>query len=157
MAAPSIRHHHVAFRVADLEASIRWYAAAFGAREALRVRWDDGTTRLAFVEYAPGHFLELFPDGQARAEEPADPIGYRHLAVVVEDLGAALDHLARTGVTPRRAPATVRVRPAGATASPTTYVSDTEGTALARIAFVADPDGNQIELVEVPPHSPLAV
>ena len=156
MRAPVVRPHHVAFRVADLEASVRWYAAAFGAREAFRLLRDDGTPRLAFVEYAPGHLLELFPAGQAHAEELPGQIGYRHLAVVVDDLDAVLAHLAGLGVPPQRPPATLAVRPAGAPASPTTYVSAAGGATLARIAFVADPDGNQIELVELPPQSPLA-
>ena len=156
MRAPGIRPHHVAFRVADLEASVRWYAAAFGARETLRVLRDDGTPRLAFVEYAPGHLLELFPEGQARPEAVSGQLGYRHLAVVADDLDAMLAHLARLGVRPLRPPATLPVRPAGAGAPPTAYVFGAGGTTLARIAFVADPDGNEIELVELPPQSPLA-
>lgn len=130
-----VRFGHVAFRVADLERSIRWYEEAFGAREAFRAHKEDGTSQLVYVELAPGQFVELFPDGKNRAERPPDPIGYAHTCLVVDDLNAALVHLARLGVTPANPPRTGRARQ--------------------RLAFVTDPDGNRIELMEIPVGSPL--
>jgi lactoylglutathione lyase len=132
---PGLRFGHVAFRVPDLEQSIRWYAEAFGAREAFRANREDGSVQLVYIELAPGQFIELFPNGKNRIEEPADPIGYAHICVVVDDLDTTLAHLATLGVTPA-APAR-------------------SGRAGQRLAFVADLDGNRIELMEIPPDSPL--
>jgi catechol 2,3-dioxygenase-like lactoylglutathione lyase family enzyme len=155
MTAPRLRHHHVALRVADVDASLQWYAQAFGAHEAARFLHDDGTTAALFVEYLPGHFFELFPGGTTKVEDTAGRIGYRHVGLIVEDLHATLTHLAQLDITPLRPARTVLVRPLGAaeaTAFPrqTTYVGDHAGAPLASFAFVSDPDGNQIELLELP-------
>ena len=135
MALTGVRFGHVAFRVADLERTIRWYEAAFGAREAFRASREDGTTQLVYVELAPGQFVELFPNGQNRIQEPPEPIGYAHTCLLVDDLAAALAHLATMGVTPANSPR--------------------RGRAGQWLAFVADPDGNRIELMEIPPDSPI--
>ena len=126
---------HVAFRVRDLERSIAWYAAAFGAREAFRARREDGAPQLVYLELAPGQFVELFPDGKNPVEEPPEPIGYAHTCLVVDDLTVTLAHLAALGITPVAPPRT--------------------GRAGQRLAFIADPDGNRIELMEIPPDSPI--
>ena len=134
-APPAVRFNHVAFRVADLEASIGWYGAAFGAREAFRAHTPDGATQLVYLELAPGQFVELFPNGKNRIESPPDPIGYGHTCFLVPSLEGTLAHLATLGVEPAVAPRT--------------------GRANQRLAFVADLDGNRIELMEIPPDSPI--
>jgi lactoylglutathione lyase len=135
MAIAGVRFGHVAFRVADLEASIRWYGEAFGAREAFRANREDGSPQLVYVELAPGQFVELFPNGKNRIQEPPEPLGYAHTCLLVDDLEAALAHLAAMGVTPANPPRT--------------------GRAGQSLAFIADPDGNRIELMEVPAGSPI--
>ncbi|HXI18183.1 MAG TPA: VOC family protein [Chloroflexota bacterium] len=128
-----VRFGHVAFRVRDLEASIAWYARAFGAREAFRATKDDGSPQLVYVELAQGQFVELFPNGKNPIQEPADPLGYAHTCLLVDDLDAALRHLATLEVMPAAAPRT--------------------GRAGQRLAFINDLDGNRIELMEVPSDS----
>ncbi len=131
----SVRFHHVAFRVRDLDAAVRWWGAAFGAREAFRATKDDGSPQLVYVELAHGQFIELFPGGKNAVERPSDPVGYEHVCLLVDDLDAALAHLATLGVTPAVAPRT--------------------GRANQRLAFVTDADGNRIELMEIPQGSPI--
>jgi lactoylglutathione lyase len=55
--------------------------------------------------------------------------GYGHIAVTVDDLDATLARLAEQGIEPERPPYTVR-----------------EGGS--RLAFVRDPDGYRVELIE---------
>ena len=126
---------HVAFRVRDVEQSAAWYAAAFGAREAFRASNDDGSPILLYIELAPGQFIELFPDGVNPIVAPDKPLGYAHTCLVVEDVAATLDHLATLGVTPT-APARI-------------------GRANQWLAFIDDPDGNRLELMAIPPESPI--
>jgi lactoylglutathione lyase len=135
MAIDGLRFGHVAFRVRDFEASISWYDAAFGARELYRATRDDGSPQLVYLEFAPGQTIELFPGGKNSIEPPADPIGYAHFCLLVDDLEAALAHLAGLGVVPPAPPRT--------------------GRAGQKLAFVDDLDGNRIELMEIPADSPI--
>lgn len=135
MAVSGTRFGHVAFKVADLERSINWYQRAFGATEAFRAHKPDGSTQLSYVEFAPGQFMEFFPDGKERVETPPDAIGYGHVCLLVDDLDAALADLATMDVQPANPPRT--------------------GRAGQRLAFVSDPDGNRIELMQIPPESPI--
>src|SRR5687768_522317 len=130
-----VSFNHVAFRVRDFEASIGWYRKAFGATEAFRANKDDGTPQLVYLELARGQFIELFPDGKNPIEQPKEPIGYGHFCVNVANLDTAIAHLATLGVEPTMTPRT--------------------GRAGQKLTFIADPDGNRIELMEIPPHSPI--
>lgn len=132
MSIVGLRFGHVAFKVADVERSVRWYGAAFGAKKIYHAPAQNGRPELMFLEFHPGQHVELFAGGRNLAPSPADPIGYQHFCVVVDDLEQALAHLAKMGVAPERK-----------------FI----GRAKQRIAFISDPDGNGIELMEIPPDS----
>jgi catechol 2,3-dioxygenase-like lactoylglutathione lyase family enzyme len=85
-----------------------------------------------FLEFARGQCVELFPGGKNMLASPPDPIGYVHFCLVIDNLEQALDHLAKMNVKPERK-----------------FI----GRAKQRIAFISDPDGNSIELMEIPPES----
>jgi lactoylglutathione lyase len=133
MTISGVRFGHVAFRVANVERCVKWYAEAFGALKVFHGEPRDGRQELMFLEFAPGQHLEIFTNGSEKYQTPAGAIGYQHYCLVVDDIDAAIRHLATINVHPERP-----VR---------------EGRAHYRIAFVADPDGNVIELMEVCPDS----
>lgn len=132
MAITGVRFGHVAFKVSDVERSIRWYRDAFGARKVYHAKQEGNWPELMFLEFAKGQFVEFFTNGKNRVEQPPDPIGYLHFCLLVDDLEAALKHLAAMNVHPDRR-----------------FI----GRAGQRIAFISDPDGNSIELMEIPPES----
>jgi lactoylglutathione lyase len=133
MAIPGIRFGHVAFRVADVERTVKWYADAFGARKVFHGEPLAGRQELMFLEFAPGQLIEIFTNGTEKFQAPANAIGYQHYCLVVDDIDEAIRHLATMNVHPERP-----VR---------------EGRSHYRIAFVTDPDGNVIELMEIRPES----
>jgi catechol 2,3-dioxygenase-like lactoylglutathione lyase family enzyme len=90
---------------------------------------------LLFLEFAKGQFVELFTNGKTKVQQPPDAIGYQHFCLVVDDLDQALAHLAAMNVHPHRGPFA--------------------GRAQYRIAFISDPDGNIIELMQIQPGSPI--
>jgi lactoylglutathione lyase len=133
MAIAGVRFGHVAFRVSDVERSTRWYADAFGAKKIFHAKQEGERPELMFLEFARGQCVEFFTNGRNRVEPPPNPIGYLHFCLLVDDLSSALQQLASMNVRPDRGPFT--------------------GRAGQRIAFISDPDGNSIELMEIPPDS----
>ncbi|HEU5463434.1 MAG TPA: VOC family protein [Candidatus Binatia bacterium] len=132
MAISGLRFGHVAFKVADAERMVRWYADALGAKKIYHAPAQDDRAELMFLEFSRGQLIELFTGGKNLLPSPPDPIGYVHFCVVVDDLEQALEHLAEMGVKPERK-----------------FI----GRAAQHIAFITDPEGNSIELMEIPPES----
>ena len=132
MSIAGLRFGHVAFRVFDTERSVRWYADAFGAKKIYHAEANGERPELMFLEFARGQLIEFFTGGKNMNASPADPIGYIHFCLVVDNLDQALEHLAKMNVKPERR-----------------FI----GRAKQRIAFISDPDGNSIELMEIPPES----
>ena len=132
MSIAGLRFAHVAFKVADAERSVRWYADAFGAKKIYHVEAQGERPELMFLEFANGQCIELFPGGKNMLASPPDPIGYIHFCLVLDNLEQAIEHLAKMDIKLDRK-----------------FI----GRAKQRIAFVSDPDGNSIELMEIPPES----
>jgi lactoylglutathione lyase len=119
---------HTCVRVRDIDASLRFYRA-LGLEERGRLNFDS-----AYNVYMglPGDEDRLELTVNIGREEPYDlGDGYNHFAVTVEDIDAALADLAEIGVEPEKPP----YRPG-------------ERDDLPRIAFVADPDGYRVELID---------
>jgi lactoylglutathione lyase len=119
---------HTCVRVHDIDASVRFY----------RVLGFEERGRLNFAS-AYNVYLGLPGDGDrleltvnVGREEPYDlGDGYNHVAVTVDDIDAALARLAEIDVEPEKPP----YRPG-------------DRDDLPRIAFVADPDGYRVELID---------
>jgi lactoylglutathione lyase len=124
------RFLHTMLRVGDLQRSIDFYTKAFGMKELRRRDVPDGKYTLAFVGYGDedsNTAIELTYNYGVEKYEMGGAFG--HLAVGVPDVAKACDIAAKAGGTV--------TRPAG----PVKF-----GTTI--IAFVKDPDGYMIELVQ---------
>ena len=119
---------HTCVRVRDPEASQRFYEAlGFEARGRLNF---ETAYNLYMGLPGDGDVLELTVN--RGREEPYDlGTGYNHMALAVDDINAVLSELEPLGVQPEKAP----YRP-----------GDRDDLPL--IAFVADPDGYRIELID---------
>jgi lactoylglutathione lyase len=133
MTIPQLRFGHVAFRVSNVERSVQWYKDAFGADRVFHAPRDGERQELMFLEFACGQFIEMFTGGVEAVKFAANAAGYQHFCLAVDDLDQMLAHLAAMNVHPHRPP-----RP---------------GRSYYTIAFVSDPDGNVIELMEITPQS----
>jgi lactoylglutathione lyase len=119
---------HTCVRVRDIDASLSFYRA-LGLEERGRLNFDS-----AYNVYMglPGDEDRLELTVNIGREEPYDlGDGYNHFAVTVEDIDTALADLAEIGVQPEKPP----YRPG-------------ERDDLPRIAFVSDPDGYRVELID---------
>lgn len=122
---------HVALRVNDLDASVAFYNA-IGFPEVLRLLNASGDPWIVYHRVSDDLFVELFPGGDGPVSPP-EKTGLMHLCLTVEDIDAAEAKLAAAGI------ALMRPRPAG------------RGIDGNRGMWIADPDGNQIEIMEMAP------
>jgi glyoxylase I family protein len=134
------RLDHVGLAVADLAAEASWFCDVFGlvAELALRVEMLDLSIRM-LIHPEHGYRLELLHRPRSVAggkpDTPAEAAlrdGYGHVAFDVTDLDAAYDRAVARGARPVMPPCP----------SPEAGV---------RMAFVADPEGNLVELLHRPP------
>ncbi len=123
------RIDHIELLTADPQRAIDFYTGVLGFRVRARDRVPQtplGPLDLAYLELG-GTTLELmsYPNATIAGRVPGDRLGYRMMALEVEDLERALAQLKEKGIAPSWGP--VR-RPAYARAE------------------IRDPDGNPIEL-----------
>src|SRR5690554_1132585 len=121
---------HTMLRVGDLEKSLDFYTQVLGMRLLRRRDYPDGKFTLAFVGYQDedeGAVLELTHNWDTSSYDLGD--GYGHIAIEVEDAYASCDEIKKKGGHV--------VREAGPMKHGQTV-----------IAFVEDPDGYKIELIQ---------
>lgn len=121
---------HTMLRVGDLQRSLSFYTDVLGMRLLRRKDYPDGKFTLAFVGYqdeADGAALELTHNWGTDAYEIGT--GYGHVAIEVDDAYQACEEIKRRGG--------VVTREAGPMKHGTTV-----------IAFVQDPDGYKVELIQ---------
>ena len=121
---------HTMLRVVDLDRALSFYCEVLGMQLLRRQDYPEGRFTLAFVGYgaeSDGAVIELTHNWDTAAYEPGNAFG--HIAIAVPDAAAACAEIKRRGGKV--------VREAGPMKHGSTV-----------IAFVEDPDGYKIELIE---------
>ena len=122
---------HTMIRVQDLDKSLAFYEGELGMKVLSKTDYPEGKFTNVFVGYGSvtaNTVVELTHNWDQ--EEPYDVGGgFGHLAIGVPDIYGACARLEKAGVTITRPPGPMK-----------------HGTTV--IAFVEDPDGYKIELVE---------
>ncbi len=123
---------HTMLRVTDLDASLAFYCEVLGMSLLRRREFPDGRFTLAFVGYSDENsacVLELTHNWDVDNYDIGN--AYGHIAIGVDDVYAACDGIRERGGSV--------IREAGPMKGGTTV-----------IAFVEDPDGYKVELLEDP-------
>jgi lactoylglutathione lyase len=126
------RFLHTMIRVGDLDRSVKFYTDLLGMKELRRRDVPDGKYTLAFLGYGQGNAegqgeIELTYNYGVEKYEQGNAFG--HLAVGVPDVAAACEAVRAGGGRVTREAGPVKF-----------------GTTI--IAFVEDPDGYKIELIQ---------
>jgi lactoylglutathione lyase len=122
---------HTAFAAHDLDRALAFYGL-LGIHESFRLHRDDGSLMLVYLHVAGDRFIEMFPGGP-----PPDPNrkgSFMHLCLLTDDLGAMVEHLRESGIPIDREPKL--------------------GLDHNWQAWISDPDGNPIELMQLADDSP---
>jgi len=124
---------HTMIRVGDLDKSIAFYTGLLGMTLLRRTDYPEGRFTLAFVGYGDeksNTVLELTHNWDTASYELGN--GFGHVALGVPDIYATCEQLAQAGAKITRAPGPMK-----------------HGSTV--IAFIEDPDGYKIELIERKP------
>lgn len=129
--AEGFRLLHTMLRVFDLDRSIAFYTELLGMRLLRRSDFDSGRFTLAFVGYGDESetaVLELTHNWD-QAEPYSIGSGYGHIAIATPDIYAACEALRAAGAKITREPGPMK-----------------HGSTV--IAFIEDPDGYKVELIQ---------
>lgn len=122
---------HIGTTSGDMNRTIAFYCGLLGLRLALRKSVDAG--ELAFLDAGGGMLEVVAPKGGAGRfrDVPMSEAGMRHLTFAFDDVDAMIEKLEAAGVE-------IAERPRDA------YNPEI----VRRVAFVRDPDGMLVELIE---------
>jgi lactoylglutathione lyase len=121
---------HVAIKVADIDRTLDFYVGKLGFTEMLRLDRDDRLW-LLYLRITDDQYLEVFPEAVGDRAPPKEANGLNHVCLTVESIDDAVAQLEALGI-PLTSP-----RKLGA-----------DGNMQ---AWIEDPDGNRIELMEMAP------
>lgn len=125
-----MRMLHTMIRVGNLERSLEFYTGVLGMKLLRKHDYPEGKFTLAFVGYGPEEsntVIELTHNWDTESYDLGN--GFGHIALGVDDIHAACDRIRKAGGKVVREPGPMK-----------------HGTTV--IAFVEDPDGYKIELIE---------
>jgi lactoylglutathione lyase len=116
---------HVCLNVADADRTAQWYMDQLGFEESWEFTTADGDTRNVYVSDGNGFELQLSDtDGESDFEAGSE---WDHIALGVDDVDEAFENIENHGVDKE---------------------PGDQPEAGARTAFIRDPDGHRVELVE---------
>jgi len=126
---------HLALKVKDMEKSIDFYTRVLGFKKAFELPHPEtGAPNIVYIHINRNIFLELFYGGTLKQEWSPEGIGFRHICFECDDIKLVLQQVESAD-----------------------WPVDTplkQGKDLNLQAWVRDPDGNRIELMQIDPESP---
>lgn len=124
---------HVALKVADIDRSLAFYRDRLGFPEMMRLNDDQGRLWLIYLRITDTQFLELFPGGEGNAAPGPGQTAVHHFCLETNDLEATAQSLRDAGVE--------------------LTVEPQMGLDHNKQCWIADPDGNRIEFMQMSPNS----
>lgn len=130
-----MRIGHIAIRIKNLEKMLNFYCDKLGLKEAFRIFNDDGSVRIAYIHISNNQYLELCLGGERPVlRDDKRSLGVRHICLAVDDLAETKKTLSQKRVL---------------------FNSDILSLRDNNLAcYLSDPEGNNIELMQIKPNSP---
>lgn len=121
------RMHHIGIEVSAMAQSVKFYTEMLGFTKMSEYYFEERGRRIVFLQLGD-IAIELLsgPQNTPYVEAPPPQCGYKHVALLADNVDAEVERLRALGVTVRAEPFNTAVN--------------------SRIAFIEDPDGIPIEL-----------
>jgi lactoylglutathione lyase len=120
---------HVAYGVKDLDATLRFYCDGLGFTRLFDMKNEAGEVATVYLKVNEREFIEIF----AKHEDQGPNGSYKHLCLHTDDIEKELAELSVRGI---NAEGPVK-----------------KGMSGSLMAWLTDPDGNRIELMQLLPDS----
>jgi lactoylglutathione lyase len=120
---------HVALKVADIGRSMAFYRDRLGFAEMMHLDKPDGGLWLVYLRITDTQFIELFPGGEGDQAPGPDRTAVNHFCIECSDLHATANSLRAAGV--------------ALTVEPKMGLDNNWQ------CWIADPDGNRIEFMQM--------
>ena len=128
---------HNAVTTSNMDESLRFYTEALGFQKAFDIpNPDTGAPWIIYLSVRPGQFLELFYGGKQENPWRDGLIGFNHFCFEVDDIYATVQKIKDAGFPVDSEPR--------------------QASDLNLQAWVTDPNGIRIELMQIDPASPQA-
>lgn len=124
---------HVAYNATDMQRALDFYCKGLGFTHAFSIEDDEGKPWIEYLKVADGQFVELF---YSNPEKTAAGDRYNHLCLKTDDIEAVAQTLKERGIAILTGPS--------------------QGKDHNWQLWVADPDGNRVEIMMIDPTSPQA-
>lgn len=127
---------HVAITVKDMKKSLDFYTRVLGFKRAFDIpNPENGKPWIEYLYIADGQFIELFYDGTKDNPWNSELRGFNHLCVQVDDIHDVVDRIKKEGVV-------------------ITDDGPRQGCDNNWQAWIMDPDGVRVELMQIDENSP---
>ena len=120
---------HVAIKVTDLDRTLDFYINKLGFPEMMRLHNDKGEVWLVYLRITDDQYLEVFPGAENDRAPGWNANGMNHMCLAVDDIEALVKEIEAAGI-PLLLPLKVAL----------------DGN---KQAWIEDPDGNRIELMQM--------
>ncbi len=131
---------HIGIRCNSLEETFEFYTKGLGGEKAFELCDEDGVPYLTYIAMPGGQFVELFHENYTGDNKPQKR-SFVHICLEVEDFAKAVRQLQANGV---------KVT-SGGDGSPLLeepFEERTPDRCGSLCAFVTDPEGNDVELMQ---------
>ena len=131
---------HVGIQCNDFAKTFDFYTKGLGGEKAFELINDDGVPYITYIAIPGGQFVELFHMNYTGDNKP-QKCSFVHICLEVEDFAKAVRQLQANGVK-------VTTGGAGSQLLEEPFEKRTPGQCGSLCAFVTDPEGNDVELMQ---------
>jgi lactoylglutathione lyase len=124
---------HFALKVHDLDRSLKFYRDQLGFPEMLRIHHEDGSVWLVYLRITDTQFVELFPGATQDRAPGWNDNAVTHICLEVDDLDRVVADIEQAGIK--------------------LIIEKKTAADRNRQAWIEDPDGNRLELMQIDPNS----